>query len=80
MVLTGFAAGFGFNSLVVIDSDEKAYQIRVDGDLVGSSTPGGDGNVQALMLSPNAISSEVRIDLGRDSGAIDDLEFCTTDD
>jgi len=44
--------------------------------MVGASTSGADGNVQEIGLESNAIESEVRIDLDRDSGAIDDLEFC----
>ena len=77
IVLTGFpAGGWGFSSLLLADSDGKPFEIYVDGAMVGASTPGADGNVQSVGLDANAIESEVRIDLDRDSGAIDDLEFC----
>ena len=77
IVLTGFpGGGWGFNSLLLADSDGKPFEIYVDGVMVGASTPGVDGNVQTVGLDANTIESEVRIDLDRDSGAIDDLEFC----
>ena len=77
IVLTGFpAGGWGFSSLLLADSDGKPFEIYVDGGMVGASTPGADGNVQSVGLDANTIESEVRIDLDRDSGAIDDLEFC----
>jgi uncharacterized repeat protein (TIGR01451 family) len=77
MVLTGFpAGGYGFASLLAVDSDAKAYEILVDGASVGETTPGVDGNVQTVSLESNVIESEVRIDLDGDSGAVDDLEFC----
>lgn len=77
IVMTGFPTGFEFRSLVVVDSDELPYRVRVDGVLVGSSTPAGDGNVQTVDLDANTIGSEVRVDFRGDSGAMDDLEFCT---
>jgi uncharacterized repeat protein (TIGR01451 family) len=77
IVLTGFpAGGYGIASLTALDSDRKVFTVSVDGTPVGASTPGADGNVQILTLDTNAISSEVRIDLTGDSGALDDLEFC----
>jgi len=77
IVLTGFpAGGYAIASLVAMDSDGKEFTVSVDGGVVGQTTPGANGNVQSLTLESNAISAEVRIDFGRDSGAIDDLEFC----
>jgi uncharacterized repeat protein (TIGR01451 family) len=76
-VLTGFGAGeYGLSSLFVADSDETPFVISVDGSDVGASTPGANGGVESISLDANTISTEVRIDLGTDSGAVDDLEFC----
>ncbi len=77
IILTGFGAGeYGFSSLFVADSDESPFVISVDGSDVGASTPGANGGVESVSLDANTISTEVRIDLGTDSGAVDDLEFC----
>ena len=77
IVLTGFpAGGYGIASLAALDSDRRLFTVSVDGTQVGQSTLGADGNVQSLALETNVISSEVRIDLTGDSGAVDDLEFC----
>ncbi len=77
IVLTGFpAGGYGIASLTALDSDRKMFTVSVDGTQVGQTTPGADGNVQSLDLETNVISSEVRIDLTGDSGAMDDIEFC----
>lgn len=80
-VLTGFpAGGYGIASLTALDSDQKMFKVSVDGTQVGQTTPGADGNVQSLALETNVISSELRIDLTGDSGAVDDLEFCPAGD
>jgi len=77
IVLTGFpAGGYSIASLAALDSDRRMFTVSVDGTQVGQTTLGADGNVQSLALETNVISSEVRIDLTGDSGAVDDLEFC----
>ena len=77
IVLTGFGAGeYSFRSLFVADSDETPFVVSVDSGDVGASTPGANGGVESILLDANSIAAEVRIDLGTDSGAVDDLEFC----
>jgi uncharacterized repeat protein (TIGR01451 family) len=80
IVMTGFGEGaWTLRSLKVIDSDETAnpFVVSVDGATVGSSTPGADGNVQTVSTGDAVIGTGVQVDLRNESGAIDDLEFCT---
>ena len=76
-VLTGFPPGaFGLTSLVAIDADEAKFSISVDGVERSTSSLLEDGSVQVLGVAGNVIQNEVRIDLRKDSGAVDDLKFC----
>lgn len=85
---TGFPAGrWWVESFTVVDNDRNELGVRlvVDGAIVASATPLGDGSVQTVVPASNVlIDDEVRFTLGTaaqdtrlGSGGIDDVKFCT---
>jgi hypothetical protein len=80
-VMTGFDAGaWTLRSFTAIDADGATFRALIDGVNSGGSSVGANGSVESVAVSGPAISSELHLDLGTDSGAIDDLEFCTVSD
>jgi hypothetical protein len=77
-VLTGFTPGaWTLRSFTAIDADGASFRALIDGANSGGSSVGANGSVESVDVSGPTINSELRLDIGTDSGAIDDLEFCT---
>lgn len=76
-VLTGFSPGaYVLRSFTAIDADGASFRALVDGANAGGSGVAGNGSVQQVQATPIPIQGELRLDLGTDSGAVDDLEIC----
>jgi hypothetical protein len=90
LTISGFTGGtFFVTSFTYVDNDspggvdEPPVTLYVDGVPVGSTTPGGDANVQVIPTAHTGFTSEIEVRMGTSaddditgSGGVDDIVVC----